>query len=38
MEIVQKHPSGGYILEELHVGMTAEKTVEVTEARINMFA
>ena len=38
MDIVQKHPSGGYILEELHVGMTAEKIVEVTEARINMFA
>ena len=38
VEIVQKHPSGGYILEELHVGMTAEKVVEVTEARIHSFA
>ena len=37
-EIVTKHPSGGYILEELHVGMTAEKRVEVTEARIGQFA
>ena len=37
-EYVQKHPSGGYILEELHVGMTAEKTVEITEQRIQQFA
>jgi len=37
-EIVTKHPSCGYILEELHVGMTAEKRVEVTEARIGQFA
>ena len=28
----------GYILEELSVGMTAEKTVEMTEARIRLFA
>ncbi|SRR5690606_18341229 len=28
----------GYILEELSVGMTAEKTVEMTEARIKLFA
>jgi 3-hydroxybutyryl-CoA dehydratase len=32
------HPSGGYILEELSVGMTAEKQVEITEARIQHFA
>jgi len=36
--LVGAHPSGGYILDELHVGMTAEKTVEVTEARIQLFA
>ncbi len=35
---VQKHPSGGYILEELKVGMAAEKVVEITEARIQAFA
>lgn len=28
----------GYTLEELSVGMTAEKTVEMTEARIKLFA
>lgn len=28
----------GYILEELSVGMTAEKTVEMTEERIRLFA
>lgn len=28
----------GYILEELSVGMTAEKTVEMTDARIRLFA
>jgi 3-hydroxybutyryl-CoA dehydratase len=38
VELVQKHPSGGYILDELHVGMMAEKAVEVTEARIAQFA
>jgi 3-hydroxybutyryl-CoA dehydratase len=38
VELVQKHPSGGYILDELHVGMMAEKAVEVTEARIARFA
>jgi 3-hydroxybutyryl-CoA dehydratase len=32
------HPSGGYILEELVVGMVAEKRVTVTEARILQFA
>jgi len=37
-EIVTKHPSGGYILEELHVGMTAEKIIHVTEQRIQQFA
>lgn len=36
--IVSTHPSGGYILEELEVGMTAEKTVHVTEERIRLFA
>ncbi|QTC93325.1 MaoC family dehydratase [Brevundimonas goettingensis] len=36
--MVQKHPSGGYILDELRVGMMAEKAVEVTEARIAQFA
>lgn len=37
-QIVGAHPSGGYILEELSVGMTAEKTVEMTEKRIQQFA
>jgi acyl dehydratase len=32
------HPSGGYILEELAVGMVAEKRVVITEARITAFA
>lgn len=32
------HPSGGYILEELAVGMSAEKRIIVTEARIQAFA
>ena len=36
--MVGRHPSGGYILEELSVGMSAEKQVEVTEARIQRFA
>lgn len=36
--LVQGHPSGGYILEELHVGMSAEKLVPVTEERIQLFA
>ncbi len=36
--LVGAHPSGGYILDELHVGMTAEKTVEMTEQRIHQFA
>ncbi len=37
-QTVQQHPSGGYIFEELYIGMTAEKAVEVTEARIQQFA
>lgn len=36
--LVESHPSGGYILEELAVGMTAEKAVTVTEQRIVQFA
>ena len=38
VELVTTHPSGGYILEELHVGMTAEKTIHVSEERIRLFA
>ncbi|WP_439472223.1 MaoC family dehydratase [Brevundimonas sp.] len=38
VDLVQKHPSGGYILEELHVGMAAEKVIHVTEERIRLFA
>lgn len=37
-EPVQQHPSGGYILDELHVGMWAEKRVEVSEDRVRRFA
>ena len=36
--MVDSHPSGGYILDELSVGMSAEKLVTVTEDRINQFA
>ncbi len=36
--MIEPHPSGGYILEELAVGMTAEKRVTVTEQRIGAFA
>jgi len=36
--LVQRHPSGGYILDELHVGMTAEKTVVASDERIRQFA
>ena len=36
--MIQPHLSGGYILEELVVGMVAEKRVTVTEARIAQFA
>ncbi|MFL5298498.1 MAG: MaoC family dehydratase [Phenylobacterium sp.] len=36
--MIEPHPSGGYILEELSVGMTAEKRVEVTAERIAQFA
>ena len=37
-DLVQAHPSGGYILDEMFVGMTAEKHVDITEARIVQFA
>ncbi len=36
--MIEPHPSGGYILEELAVGMAAEKRVTVTEERIAQFA
>ena len=36
--MIAPHPSGGYILDELFVGMTAEKRVEITEARVVQFA
>lgn len=36
--MIEPHPSGGYILDELFVGMTAEKHVPVTEQRIGHFA
>ena len=36
--MIEAHPSGGYILDELSVGMSAEKRVTVTEARIDLFA
>lgn len=36
--MIERHPSGGYILEELSVGMVAEKSVPVTEDRIGLFA
>ncbi|MBO9558687.1 MAG: MaoC family dehydratase [Caulobacter sp.] len=36
--MIERHPSGGYILEELSVGMVAEKSVPVTEERIGLFA
>ena len=36
--MIEPHPSGGYILDELVVGMTAEKRVTVTEERIDRFA
>jgi acyl dehydratase len=38
VDLVTTHPSGGYILEELHTGMAAEKVVHVTEERIRLFA
>ncbi|QQQ18507.1 MaoC family dehydratase [Brevundimonas vitis] len=38
VELVTAHPSGGYILDELRVGMAADKTVHVTEERIRLFA
>lgn len=36
--MIEPHPSGGYILDELVVGMAAEKPVVVTEQRIGCFA
>lgn len=36
--MTEPHPSGGYILDELSVGMTAEKHVPVTAERIELFA
>ena len=36
--MIEPHPSGGYILEELVVGMVAEKRVTVTQERIAKFA
>ena len=36
--MIGPHPSGGYILDELVVGMVAEKHVPVTEERIQRFA
>ena len=36
--MIEPHPSGGYILDELVVGMTAEKRVTVTAERIDQFA
>ena len=36
--MIQAHASGGYILEELFVGMAAEKRITVTEDRIGHFA
>lgn len=36
--MIEAHPSGGYILDELSVGMTAEKRITVTETRIDHFA
>ena len=38
LTVVGAHPSGGYILEELSVGMSADLTVTVTEDRIAQFA
>ena len=38
VDLFQQHPSGGYILDELHVGMAAEKLVVATEDRIRLFA
>jgi acyl dehydratase len=36
--MIEPHSSGGYILEELIVGMVAEKHVAITEERIQKFA
>ena len=36
--MIEPHPSGGYILEELTIGMLAEKRVTVTDERVMQFA
>ena len=36
--MIEPHPTGGYILDELVLGMTAEKQVPVTEQRVSQFA
>ena len=36
--MIEAHPTGGYILEELGIGMVAEKRVVVTEERVFQFA
>ena len=36
--MIGSHPSKGYILEELVVGMSAEKRITVTEERVSQFA
>jgi acyl dehydratase len=36
--MIKAHPTGGYILEELGIGMVAEKRTVVTEERISQFA
>ena len=36
--MIEAHPTGGYILEELGIGMVAEKRIVVTEERICQFA
>jgi len=38
VDLVTTHASGGYILDELHAGMAAEKVIPVTEQRIQLFA
>ncbi len=38
VDLVTAHASGGYILDELSVGMAAEKNIFVTEQRIQLFA
>jgi acyl dehydratase len=36
--MIDAHPSGGYILDELFIGMAAEKRITVTDHRIGQFA